>query len=154
MSASSTNLGNIRNFQPEEEKEVEKPNPFIKKISRQISMQHDHIKKEIFKKLNKGCVLNFLRNSERKDTTKTNCSETYKGMNYDLCMINKYDENLNSSLSFISNLIQKKKKMTMIIHLIHQTTIIVLNKLIFLKNIEKNQILKKIKNIMTNWKMN
>ena len=66
MSASSTNLGNILNFQPEEEKEVEKPNPFIKKISRQISMHHDHIKKEIFKKLNEGCVLNFLRNPKEK----------------------------------------------------------------------------------------
>ena len=104
MSASSTNLGNILNFQPEEEeeKEIEPPKPFIKKINRQISVQHDHIKKEIFKKLNEGCVLNFLRSSERKDTTKTKCSETYKEMNYDLCMINKYDENLNSSLSFIS----------------------------------------------------
>ena len=102
MSASSTNLGIILNFEPEDEKEVEKPKPFIKKINRQISVQHDHLKKEIFKKLNEGCVLNFLRSSERKDTTKTNCSETYKEMNYDLCMINKYEENLNSSLSFIS----------------------------------------------------
>ena len=49
MSASSTNLGNIRNFQAEEEKEVEKPNPFIKKISRLISMHHDYIKKKYSK---------------------------------------------------------------------------------------------------------
>ena len=75
MSSSSTNLENIFNFEPDEEKGIEKPKPFIKKINRQISVQHDHIKKEIFKKLNEGCVLNFLRNSERKDTTKTNCSE-------------------------------------------------------------------------------
>ena len=110
MSASSTNLGKILNFQPEEEKEAEKPKPFIKKINRQISVHHDHIKKEIFKKLNEGCVLNFLRNSERKDTTKTNCSETYKEMNYDLRMINKYDENLNSSLSFISEFDLEKEE--------------------------------------------
>ena len=102
MSSSSTNLENIFNFEPDEEKGIEKPKPFIKKINRQISVQHDHIKKEIFKKLNEGCVLNFLRNSERKDTTKTNFSETSKEMNYELCMINKYDEKLNSSLSFIS----------------------------------------------------
>ena len=110
MSSSSTNLGNILNFQPEEEKEVEKAIPFIKKINRELSVHHDHIKKEIFKKLNEGCVLNILRNSERKDTTKTNCSETYKEMNYDLRMINKYDENLNSSLSFISEFDLEKEE--------------------------------------------
>ena len=110
MSSSSTNLGNILNFQPEEEKEVEKPKPFIKKINRQISVHHDHIKIEIFKKLNEGCILSYLRNSERKDTTKTICSETYKEINYDLCMIKKYDENLNSSLSFISEFDLEKEE--------------------------------------------
>ena len=42
----------------------------------------------------------FIRSSEKKETVKTNFSDTE--MNYDLCMINKYNEDLNSSLSFIS----------------------------------------------------
>ena len=67
-----------------------------KKIKKTISLQNDNIQKEIFKKLNEGTVLNILRNTERKDSIKTNITE------YDLCMINKFDENLNSSLSFIS----------------------------------------------------
>ena len=40
--------------------------------------------------------------TQKKDTIKTNCSEKSQEMKYDLCMINKYDEDLNSSLSFIS----------------------------------------------------
>jgi hypothetical protein len=67
-----------------------------KKIKKTISLQNDNIQKEIFKKLNEGTILNILRNTERKDSIKTNITE------YDLCMINKFDENLNSSLSFIS----------------------------------------------------
>lgn len=67
-----------------------------KKIKKTISLQNDNYQKEIFKKLNEGTVLNIIRSTERKDSIKTNITE------YDLCMINKYDENLNSSLSFIS----------------------------------------------------
>ena len=67
-----------------------------KKIKKTISLQNDNYQKEIFKKLNEGTVLNIIRNTERKDSIKTNITE------YDLCMINKFDENLNSSLSFIS----------------------------------------------------
>ncbi len=66
------------------------------------SLQDDYFKKEIYKKLNEGCVLNFIRNSKKKDTIKTNCSEKSQEMKYDLSMLNKYDEDLNSSLSFIS----------------------------------------------------
>ena len=50
------------------------------------------------------CILNFITNdSERKYSVKTSLSDSnpYK-YNYDLHMINKYDENFNSSLSFIS----------------------------------------------------
>ena len=67
-----------------------------KKIKKTISLQNDNYQKEIFKKLNEGTVLNIIRNTERKDSIKTNITE------YDLCMINKFDENLNSSLSLIS----------------------------------------------------
>ena len=100
MSASSKNLRNILNCETKEENK--KPKPFYKKIDRRISVKHDNIEKDIYKKLNEGCVLNFLRSTERKETSKTDYSDTSREMNYDLCMINKYDENLNSSLSFIS----------------------------------------------------
>ena len=69
---------------------------------KRLSLQDDYFKKEIYKKLNEGCVLNFIRNSKKKDTIKTNCSEKSQEMKYDLSMLNKYDEDLNSSLSFIS----------------------------------------------------
>ncbi len=100
MSASSKNLRNILNCETKEGNK--KPKPFYKKIDRRISVKHDNIEKDIYKKLNEGCVLNFLRSTERKETSKTDYSDTSREMNYDLCMINKYDENLNSSLSFIS----------------------------------------------------
>ena len=100
MTASSKNLRNILNCETKEGNK--KPKPFYKKIDRRISVKHDNIEKDIFKKLNEGCVLNFLRSTERKETSKTDYSDTNREMNYDLCMINKYDENLNSSLSFIS----------------------------------------------------
>ena len=69
---------------------------------KRLSLQDDYFKKEIYKKLNEGCVLNFIRNSKKKDTIKTNCSEKSQEMKYELSMLNKYDEDLNSSLSFIS----------------------------------------------------
>jgi len=71
-------------------------------MKKRHSLQDDYFKKEIYKKLNEGCVLNFIRNSKKKDTIKTNCSEKSQEMKYDLSMLNKYDEDLNSSLSFIS----------------------------------------------------
>jgi hypothetical protein len=67
---------------------------------KQASVKNDHLSKDIFKKLNECCVLNFIRSSERKGTARTATSDTQ--LDYDLCMINKYDENLNTSLSFIS----------------------------------------------------
>ena len=78
-------------------KEEEKiKNNLTKKIKKTISLQNDSYQKEIFKKLNEGTVLNLIKNSNRRQSMKSAISE------YDLCMINKYDENLNSSLSFIS----------------------------------------------------
>ena len=96
MSNSSSNIREKIN----EKQEIEKPsNKFVKKHTR---LQDDYIKEEIFKKLNEGIVLHFIRNSSRKETVKTNFSENAQEMKYDLCMINKYDEDLNSDLSFIS----------------------------------------------------
>ena len=71
-------------------------------IKKRISVQNDNFKKEIYKKLNEGIVLHFIRNSSKKDTVKTTSSEKIEEMKYELNMINKYDEDLNSSLSFIS----------------------------------------------------
>ena len=84
----------------EENNETEKA--FPKKIKKQISLQNDNFKKEIYKKLNEGSVLHFIRNSDRKESIKTTFSDSNGEVKYDLCMINKFDENLNSSLSFIS----------------------------------------------------
>ena len=96
MSNSSNNIREKIN----EKQKIEKPsNKFVKKHT---SLQDDYIKEEIFKKLNEGTVLHFIRNSRRKETVKTNFSENAQEMKYDLCMINKYDEDLNSDLSFIS----------------------------------------------------
>ena len=33
---------------------------------KRLSLQDDYFKKEIYKKLNEGCVLNFIRNSKKK----------------------------------------------------------------------------------------
>ena len=95
MSVSSTNIRkNLLNSEI-------KSNKLNKQTyKKQTSVKNDHLSKDIFKKLNECSVFNFIRSSERKDTVKTDISDTQ--MDYDLCMINKYDENLNTSLSFIS----------------------------------------------------
>ena len=66
------------------------------------SPKGDHIKKEIMQKLNEGTILHFIRNSNEREYTKLNLSENEKFMKYDLSMINKYNEDLNPDLSFIS----------------------------------------------------
>ena len=44
-----------------------------------------------------------MKSIERKSSEKTTLSDIIpEKFNYNVCMINKYDENLNSSLSFIS----------------------------------------------------
>jgi len=95
MPNSSTNITEIK----ETNKEKEKPSK--KGIKKSISLQNDQIKNEIFKKLNEGTVLNFIRNSNM-EKVNSNVSIKSQEMKYDLCMINKYDEDLNSDLSFIS----------------------------------------------------
>ena len=71
-------------------------------IKKRISLQDDIIKKEIFKKLNEGTILNFIRNSNKKETSFLNLSGNSSEMKYDLNMINKYEEDSNPNLSFIS----------------------------------------------------
>jgi len=96
MSNSSTNIREKIN----KNKELKKPSK--KGLKKYISLQDDYIKEKIFKELNEGTVLHFIRNSNRKDTVKSTFSENVQEMKYDLSMINKYDEDLNSDLSFIS----------------------------------------------------
>ena len=49
------------------------------------------------------CILNFITNSDRKYSVNTSLSNSIPNLfNYELYMINKYDEYLNKSLSFIS----------------------------------------------------
>ena len=78
------------------------PKDFIKKERKKTTLENENFQKEIYKKLNDGTVLNFIRSSNREDSIKTNFSDSSKEMKYDLCMINKFDEQLNTSLSFIS----------------------------------------------------
>ena len=101
MSTSTKDIRIDINLKPEEK--IQNVKTFQnKKYKKQISFQNDNHKIEIFKKLNEGCVLNFIRSSERKESSKTASSEIPKELKYDLSMINKYEEKLNSSLSFIS----------------------------------------------------
>ena len=96
MSLSSDNI--ITNIK----EKLDSTNPSKKSVQKRISMLDDNIKKNIYKNLNEGTVLNFIRNSSKKDILKSNISENSQEMKYDLGMINKYEEEPNSSLSFIS----------------------------------------------------
>ena len=74
-----------------------------KKISeKRKSLQPDNIKEEIYIKLNQGTILNFIRTSYRKETFNIDCFESSSEMKYDLNMINRYEEESDSNLSFIS----------------------------------------------------
>ena len=96
MSISSDNI--IENIK----ENLDSTNPSKKLVQKRISMSDDNIKKNIYKNLNEGTVLNFIRTSSKKDNLKSIISENSQEMKYDLGMINKYEEELNSNLSFIS----------------------------------------------------
>ena len=100
MSIPSVDMDLLANLLPNEN--CENKNNLKKGIRKYISLQNDNYQKDIIKKLNEGTVLNFIRNSERKDSVKTSFSDSSKVFKYELSMIDKYDENLNASLSFIS----------------------------------------------------
>jgi len=87
-----------------DEKNINSPDKSRLKIfiKNRISLQDDKIKEEIFNKLNEGTILNFIRKSIKKETSFLNSSENSSKMKYDLNMINKYEEDSNSNLSFIS----------------------------------------------------
>ena len=96
ISNSSKNIRDEKNLNNSEKNILKQ---FIKK---RISLQDDIIKEEIFKKLNEGTILNFIRNSNKKETSFLNSSGNSSEMKYDLNMINKYEEDSNPNLSFIS----------------------------------------------------
>ena len=96
ISNSSKNIRDEKNLNNSEKNILKQ---FIKK---RISLQDDIIKEEIFKKLNEGTILNFIRNFNKKETSFLNSSGNSSEMKYDLNMINKYEEDSNPNLSFIS----------------------------------------------------
>ena len=78
-------------------------NNLIQFVKKRISLQDDFIKEKIYYKLNEGTILNFIRSSNKnvisnRKSLEINSSE----MIYDLNMINKYEEEPDSNLSFIS----------------------------------------------------
>ena len=66
------------------------------------SLQPDNIKEEIYIKLNQGTILNFIRTSYEREMVNIDCFENSSEMKYDLNMISRYEEELDSNLSFIS----------------------------------------------------
>ncbi len=97
MSKSTTELSKtIKLDSPQKGKEL------IYSKKRQ-SIQNANISKLIFDKLNERTVLNFILVSNKSITTETNFSETPKEMDYKLSSVKKFEEDLNSSLSFISD---------------------------------------------------
>ena len=77
-------------------------NNLTKQDKKRISLPTAQIKDEIYIKLNEGTILNFIRNSIKKETPDLYSNESSSEMKYDLNMINKYEEESNSNLSFIS----------------------------------------------------
>ena len=76
--------------------------------STEKSKSHLCLKNLFYKKADKIdkdlCILNFITNdTQRKYSMKTTLTDSFPTKNkYELYMINKYDENLNPDLSFIS----------------------------------------------------
>ncbi len=84
------------------EQSIEKPRKYI---SLRNIFYHQEKQKVNNPKINKDLsILNFLLSkSEKISSIKTSLSDTVPDkFIYDICMINKYDENLDSSLGFIS----------------------------------------------------
>ena len=97
MSNSSNKIRENINIKTPEQNKLKQ---FVKK---RISLQDDFVKEKIYYKLNKGTILNFIRSSNKnvisnRKSLEINSSE----MIYDLNMINKYEEESDSNLSFIS----------------------------------------------------
>ena len=97
MSNSSNKIRENINIKTPEQNNLKQ---FVKK---RISLQDDFVKEKIYYKLNEGTILNFIRSSNKnvisnRKSLEINSSE----MIYDLNTINKYEEESDSNLSFIS----------------------------------------------------
>ena len=104
MSKSTTELSKtIKLDSPQKGKEL------IYSKKRQ-SIQNANISKLFFDKLNERTVLNFILVSNKSITTETNFSETPKEMDYKLSSVKKFEEDLNSSLSYISDFVIEQKE--------------------------------------------
>ena len=97
MSNSSNKIRENINIKTPEQNNLKQ---FVKK---RISLKDDFIKEKIYYKLNEGTILYFIRSSNKnvisnRKSLEINSSE----MIYDLNMINKYEKESDSNLSFIS----------------------------------------------------
>ena len=84
---------------------TEKREASIEKPRKHLSLKNAFYKTNIKSKINKDLtILNFITDSsENRYSAKTSLTSSLpEKLDYDLCMINKFDENLNTSLSFIS----------------------------------------------------
>ena len=78
----------------------------VGKPTRHFSLKKVFYQKDIEAKINKNLIiLNYITNDlDRIYSAKTALTNSPSAkFDYNLCMINKYDENLNTSLSFISD---------------------------------------------------
>ena len=106
MSVSLKSLSKISKLLLKKNMEVDKA--LKRDKSAEKSKSHLCLKNLFYKKadkINKDlCILNFISNETgRKDSMKTNLTDSFPiKCNYELCMINKYDESLHPDLSFIS----------------------------------------------------
>ena len=109
MSVSSKNIP-INNKSLEENESFlfkkEKREASLEKPTRGFSLKNAFYKKDLEEKINKNLtILNYITNDiDRRYSAKTSLTNSPpEKFDYNLCMINKFDENLNTSLSFISD---------------------------------------------------
>ena len=109
MSVSTKNTPKIRKTRKNDEsflKKYERRDSSSEKPRKHISLKDVFYEIEPKQKIYKNLtIINYITNTnERKYSAKTALSNSPVDINdYDLCMINKYDENINDSLSFISD---------------------------------------------------
>ncbi len=116
MSVSTKNTPKIRKSRKNDEsfsKKYERRDSSSEKPRKHISLKDVFYEIEPKQKIYKNLtIINYITNTnERKYSAKTALSNSPVDINdYDLCMINKYYENLNDSLSFISDFDLEEEK--------------------------------------------
>ena len=109
MSVSTKNILKIRKSRKCNElflTKYEKRDSSLEKPRKHLNLKNVFYEVEPKQKINKNLtILNYIINTdERKFSAKTALTNSPIDINdYDLCMIKKYDENVNDSLSFISD---------------------------------------------------